>query len=52
MCFDNATAVPVLHYVFSLSVGYVHVLGSAEQSPYVLKRSQADIFTPNEWILQ
>lgn len=52
MCIDDTTAVPVLHQISSLAVGDVHGLGSAEESAYMLERSQAHIFTPNEGILE
>jgi len=52
VCFNDPTAVPVLHYVFRLSVRDVHGLGSAEESSDMLERCQAHIFTPDERILQ
>jgi len=52
MGFDDASAVPVLHYVFSLSVGDIHRLGSAVQSSHVFKSCQTHIFAANERIFK
>jgi hypothetical protein len=49
---DYSTAVPVHHNVPSLPVRDVHGRGTAEESSYMLERSQAYIFTPDEGVLK
>ena len=50
--FNNASAVPVLHYVPLLSVGDVHGRGSAEESSDVFKSCKAYIFTADERVFE